>query len=341
MLTSYEKVKKELSTSRHTWLVTGVAGFIGSHLLEQLLGLGQNVVGLDNLSTGNRRNLKNIQQAVGAEAWSHFRFLEGDICQVDQCKAACEGVDYVLHQAALGSVPRSIAYPTQSHDSNVNGFVRLIEAARLAGVRRIVYASSSSVYGDHPGLPKIESLIGRPLSPYAATKLIDEIYADVFTRTYGISCIGLRYFNVFGPRQRPDGAYAAVIPKWFDAVLSNHNICINGDANNSRDFCFVANVHQANLLAAVSRNATEGVFNIACGNKTSLGSLIEMIREVVAADGGFSMPEVIYGPPREGDVRHSLANISAAKERLGYEPEIFIRDGLAATWRWFRTMHGK
>ena len=335
---AYSKLQAQLPMQPHTWLVTGVAGFIGSHLLETLLGLGQRVVGLDNFATGHRHNLDAVQRAVGEAAWANFNFIEGDIRNLADCQRACTGVDRVLHQAALGSVPRSIADPITTNAANVTGFLNLLVAARDAGVKRFVYAASSSTYGDHPGLPKVEGTIGKPLSPYAVTKYVNELYADVFARCYGLGTIGLRYFNVFGPRQDPDGAYAAVIPKWAAAMLQGEPVIINGDGETSRDFCFVANAVQANLLAAMTADeaAVNQVYNVAVGDQTTLNGLHQMLAAALAA----ARPGLVAAAPeyrgfRAGDVRHSRADIGKAGERLGYRPSHDIRAGLAVAAGWY------
>ena len=322
-----------------TWLVTGVAGFIGSNLLESLLRLGQTVVGLDNFSTGSQSNLDDVRASVSQEEWGNFRMIEGDICHLDTCLSASAGVDYILHQAALGSVPRSIKDPLKSHESNVNGFLNILTAAREKAVKRIVYASSSSVYGDHPALPKVEDQIGDCLSPYAVTKRINELYAGVFARCYGMELIGLRYFNVFGPRQDPEGPYAAVIPKWISAMIQNQPVFINGDGETSRDFCFVANVVQANLLAAVSSDAEalNQVYNIAVRSRTTLNELFASLRNLLLP---FYPHLQNYRPThrdfRPGDVRHSQADISKAQRLLGYQPTHSIEAGLAEALSWYR-----
>lgn len=334
----YEQLKTELKAAPRRWLVTGVAGFIGSHLVEELLRLEQRVVGLDNFATGHRRNLDDVKAKVSEGQWRNFTFLEADIRRIEDCHRACDNIDIALHQAALGSVPRSLENPLVSHSANVNGFLNLIVAARDAGVKRLVYASSSSVYGDEPLLPKLEQNIGRPLSPYAATKLIDEIYADVFSRCYGISAIGLRYFNVFGPRQDPNGAYAAVIPKWINAMLSGVKISINGDGQTSRDFCYISNVVQANILAgtATSREAQNRIYNIACGQRTTLRQLHAQITQMMQSHlKAGAVPEFDFAPERTGDVRHSVANIDAACLHLGYEPTHFIEAGLTEAAAWY------
>lgn len=327
-----DEVQHQLQASPKVWLVTGVAGFIGSNLLQQLLSLGQKVVGLDNFSTGKQANLDMVAQAVGEASWSRFTFVEGDIRDLSTCQRVTAGVDYVLHQAALGSVPRSIADPILTHQSNINGFLNMLVACRDAGVKRFVYAASSSTYGDHPGLPKIEDRIGKPLSPYAVTKYVNELYADVFAKTYGLQSIGLRYFNVFGPRQDPDGAYAAVIPKWFGSLLRNEPIYINGDGDTSRDFSFVDNVVQMNILSATTdcADAVNQVYNVAVGGRTTLNELFSSIHRLVTS----TYPELAHAKPvyrdfRAGDVRHSQADISKAQTLLGYQPTHNLDQGLA------------
>ena len=327
-----------LTETQATWLVTGGAGFIGSHLVETLLREGQRVVVLDSLVTGHQRNLDDAVKRAGEGAGSRFTFHKGDITSLQNCEAACAGVDYVLHQAALGSVPRSINDPVTTNAVNVDGFLNMLVAARDAGVKRFVYAASSSTYGDHPGLPKVEDLIGKPLSPYAVTKYVNELYADVFARSYGVAAIGLRYFNVFGPRQDPEGAYAAVIPKWAAAILKGELVYINGDGDTSRDFCFVANAVQANLLAATApAEAANQVYNVAVGDQTTLNELYALL----AARLAVHQPTLALPPPpvnrefRAGDVRHSLADISKARRLLGYAPTHRIGDGLDAAARWY------
>lgn len=337
MTSSYQQFTP-LSAQSSRWLVTGAAGFIGSHLVQALLETGQQVVGLDNFSTGKRENLDQVRISVSQTQWDRFHFLQGDIAEKEICERACHGIDYVLHQAALGSVPRSLNDPTTSHSNNVTGFLNMLIAARDARVRRFVYASSSSVYGDHPALPKVEDCIGNCLSPYALTKRIDELYADVFSRCYSLSCIGLRYFNVFGPRQDPEGAYAAVIPKWIAALLTNQPVYINGDGHTSRDFCYVANVVQANVRAALISNPGAGnqVYNIAVSAATSLNDLFEMLRcrlEVVFPEIKGKSP--VYRDFRGGDVRHSHADISKARRLLQYEPTHSIASGLDESLQWY------
>jgi UDP-N-acetylglucosamine 4-epimerase len=319
------------------WLVTGAAGFIGSNLVEALLKLNQRVTGLDNFATGHQRNLDQVRELVGEAAWANFRFLQADIRSPEDCARACEGVDFVLHQAALGSVPRSIANPQLTNETNITGFLNMLVAARDAKVKRFVYAASSSTYGDHPGLPKIEDRIGKPLSPYAVTKYVNELYADVFGRTYGMESIGLRYFNVFGPRQDPNGAYAAVIPKWVAALIRNDELRINGDGETSRDFCYIDNVVQMNLLAALADSeAANQVYNTALNDRTSLNQLHAMMCSLLAGQ----FPHVathkpVYVDFRAGDVRHSQADISKAVSILGYAPTHRIGDGLKEAMNWY------
>ncbi|HEY0150763.1 MAG TPA: SDR family oxidoreductase [Longimicrobium sp.] len=339
---TYETVKEELRATPRTWLVTGAAGFIGSALVEGLLGLGQTVVGLDNFATGHRRNLDDVQAQAGAEAWERFRFIDGDIRDLETCHDACRGVDFVLHQAALGSVPRSLEDPIATHAANVTGFLNVLVAARDAKVRRFVFAASSSTYGDHPALPKVEDRIGRPLSPYAVTKYVDELYASVFERNYGIETVGLRYFNVFGRRQDPEGAYAAVIPRWVGTLLRGRECVINGDGETSRDFCFVENVVQANLLAATATGeVTDEVYNVALGGRTTLNQLFEWIRDGLSAfRPDVAGAEPTYAPFRAGDVRHSQADITKARERLGYAPTHTAEEGLRETLEWYAAHAG-
>lgn len=344
-MNAYETLHQELAASPRTWLITGVAGFIGSNLLETLLQLNQRVIGLDNFETGHQRNLDLVQQAVADTAWAQFKFMQGDIRKLEDCQRAMEGgVDYVLHQAALGSVPRSLEDPIRTNTTNIDGFLNMLVASRDAGVKRFVYAASSSTYGDHPGLPKVEDRIGRPLSPYAVTKYVNELYADVFARCYGLQTIGLRYFNVFGPRQDPDGAYAAVIPKWFGALLRDEPIYINGDGETSRDFCFIANTVQANLLAATTQeaDAVNQVYNVAVGDRTTLNELFSHVRELACA----VKPELkdvnpVYRDFRAADVRHSQADISKAQSLLGYTPTHRIAAGLQNSATYYTTHVGK
>ena len=333
-----EEARERIKARPRTWLVTGAAGFIGSHLLEALLKLDQRVVGLDNLSTGSRHNLAQVKDAVTDGAWRNFRFTEGDIRSLDTCRQACASVDIVLHQAAMGSVPRSLTDPVATHDSNVTGFINMLVAAHGAGASRFVYAGSSAIYGDHPELPKVESRIGRPLSPYAATKYINELYADIFSRCYGFPSIGLRYFNVFGPRQDPNGAYAAVIPLWIAGMIRDEAVFINGDGETARDFCYVENAVQANLLAATIDDpaAVNQVYNVALNAKTTLNELFETIRSLLEPQfprlRGYR-PK--YREYRPGDVRFSQAEINKAKQLLGYRPAWGVKEGLARTIAWY------
>lgn len=338
MDTSYAKAKAHLSEKSYQWVITGAAGFIGSNLVEALLKLNQRVVGLDNFATGYTKNSDQVKELVGEKAWSNYRFIEGDICSLDDCRRSVDGADFVLHHAALGSVPRSIEDPIAANDANVGGFVNMLVASRDAGVKRFVYAASSSTYGDHPGLPKFEDIIGKPLSPYAVTKYVNELYADVFARCYGTQSIGLRYFNIFGPRQDPDGAYAAVIPKWVAALILGQPVFINGDGETSRDFCFVENAIQANILSALAENpeAVNQIYNIAVNERTSLNQLYELQRSALLS----SHPHLADAKPtyrefREGDVRHSQADISKASRLLGYSPTHRLQDGLSEALDWY------
>lgn len=338
MPTTYASLQAQLRAAPRTWLVTGCAGFIGSHLIETLLNLGQTVVGLDNFATGHRHNLAAVKATVGEAAWSRMRFIEGDIRNLADCQAACAGVQVVLHQAALGSVPRSLADPITTNAANVTGFLNMLVAARDAGVQRFVYAASSSTYGDHPGLPKVEDVIGKPLSPYAVTKYVNELYADVFGRSYGLQSVGLRYFNVFGPRQDPNGAYAAVIPKWAAAILAGETVYINGDGQTSRDFCFVANAVQANLLAGTVTDAAavNQVYNVAVGDQTDLKQLHAMLLAALQQQRpGLADSAPVHRDFRAGDVRHSRADTAKAARLLGYVPSHDIRAGLVEAARWY------
>jgi UDP-N-acetylglucosamine 4-epimerase len=339
MVNAYDSLRAELQQSPKTWLVTGAAGFIGSNLTETLLRLGQKVVGLDNLATGKQANLDEVKRLVDPKEWARFSFLSGDIRQLDTCQEACRGADYVLHQAALASVPRSIDNPLNTNESNVTGFLNMAVAARDQKVKRFVYAASSSTYGDHPGLPKVEDAIGKPLSPYAVTKYVNELYADVFGRCYGLESIGLRYFNVFGPRQDPEGAYAAVIPRWVAAMIENKPTYINGDGETTRDFCYVANAVQANLLAATSKNpeARRQVYNVALNARTSLNQLFEMLRvRLLPAYPHLAKYRAVYREFRPGDVRHSQANIEKASRLLGYAPTHTVEQGLNEALEWYQ-----
>lgn len=337
-MTPYEQLLTDLPQSPKTWLITGVAGFIGSNLLETLLTLNQIVVGLDNFATGHQRNLDEVQSQVAPEQWARFTFIQGDIRNVDDCQKACAGVDYVLHQAALGSVPRSINDPITTNSANITGFLNMLVAARDAQVKSFTYAASSSTYGDHPALPKVEDVIGKPLSPYAVTKLVNELYADIFSRCYGFHAIGLRYFNIFGKRQDPDGAYAAVIPKWTAAMIKSEDVFINGDGETSRDFCFIENAVQANLLAATTNNpdAKNQVYNVAVGGRTTLNDLFNAIQQALKNNGVSYKAQAIYRDFRAGDVRHSQANIGKAEQLLGYAPAYHIAQGIAKAMPWYK-----
>ena len=377
MAKAYTQLKSRLVTEPHTWLITGVAGFIGSNLLETLLKLNQRVVGLDNFATGHQRNLDEVQSLVTVEQWGNFQFSRGDIRNLEDCRSAmhfCHSrkggnpvgqesavggetshsllptdhspsfeVEYVLHQAALGSVPRSVENPIATNETNINGFLNMLVAARDAKVKRFVYAASSSTYGDHPGLPKVEDKIGKPLSPYAVTKYVNELYADVFARTYGFNTIGLRYFNVFGPRQDPDGAYAAVIPKWIASMIKGEPVYMNGDGETSRDFCFIENVRQINLLAATSKNpeADNQVYNVAVGERTTLNQLyVQLHFNLLPGYPHLQDMQPVYRDFRAGDVRHSLADISKARTLLGYQPTHHVNDGLKVAMEWYVNCFG-
>ena len=342
-MSHFQKVLEELAERPRTWLVTGAAGFIGSNLVEHLLRYGQTVRGLDNLSTGYLHNIEQVSELVGPEAWGRFSFVEGDIRDLATCHALCEGVDVVLHHAALGSVPHSIEDPILANQSNVDGFLNILVAARDAGVQRVVYAASSATYGDEPTLPKVEHLIGDPLSPYAVTKYVNELYAKVFQTTYGTAGVGLRYFNVFGPRQDPDGAYAAVIPKWIHTLLTGERCVINGDGETTRDFCFVDDVVQANILAATTDNpaALGEVFNVACGGGTTLTKLFELIRDELAEiDPTVAAATPEYRDFRVGDIRHSHADIGKITRLLGYSANYSVRSGLATALPWYARQEG-
>jgi UDP-N-acetylglucosamine 4-epimerase len=338
-MTTYDKLKNQLSRKTHTWLVTGAGGFIGSNIVETLLKLDQKVVGLDNFATGRRKNLAEVRRLVRGPQWGRFKFIDGDICDLGTCRRACRGVEFVSHQAALGSVPRSIEDPLGSNASNVTGFLNMLVAARDHGVKRFVYASSSAIYGDHPGLPKVEGVTGEPLSPYAVTKKVNELYADVFARCYGLETVGLRYFNVFGPRQDPDGPYAAVIPKWIAAMIENEPVRINGDGSTSRDFCYVSNVVQMNLLAATTTNskAVNQVYNVALNARTSLNELFAVLRErLLPHYPHLQRYKPVYQDFRAGDVRHSQADIRKARRLLGYSSTHDIEQGLDDALDWYR-----
>ena len=334
----FKDLPPRLTTRRRRWLVTGVAGFIGSNLLEALLQLEQVVVGVDNFATGTRANLDEVRDLAGPQRWARFRFVEGDVASPEVCAEACAGVDVVLHQAAIGSVPRSIEDPLGSNAANVTGTLALLEAARRAGTRRFVYASSSSVYGDSPHLPKREDEIGQPLSPYAVTKLADELYATTYGYLHGLETVGLRYFNVFGPRQDPEGAYAAVIPCWIAAMIRGDEVRINGTGETSRDFCYVANVVQANLLAATVERpeALNQAYNIAVDSRTTLNELFELLRSrLERRHAHLASLQPVYGPFRPGDVLHSQADIGKARRLLGYAPTYTIAQGLDEAQDWY------
>ena len=339
-----DEVRADLVAKPVTWLITGAAGFIGSNLLEALLKLGQKVVGLDNFFTGHRVNLDEVRVQVTPAQWENFRFIEGDIRSLDDCHAACAGVDYVLHHAALGSVPRSLEDPILTNACNVTGFLNMLVAARDADVKRFTYAASSSTYGDHPDLPKVEEKIGKPLSPYAVTKYVNELYADVFSRCYGLQTVGLRYFNVFGPRQDPNGAYAAVIPRWIAGMIGNQPVEIFGDGETFRDFCYVENVLQANLLAATATNpqALNRVYNVALGDRTTLNGLFEMVRVLLAERfEHLQSYKPQYRDFRSGDVRYSQADIGKARSLLGYAPTYRVADGMRAAIGWYIARAGR
>jgi len=345
-MTKYEELQQHLKTNQYTWLVTGVAGFIGSNLLEKLLILNQKVIGLDNFETGHQHNIDKALEDAAAQLKvegselpaDSFTFIEGDIRDLETCQQACKNADYVLHQAALGSVPRSIEDPIRTNKANIDGYLNMLVAAKDAKVKRFVYAASSSTYGDHPDLPKVEDKIGNPLSPYAVTKVVNELYASVFAKTYGFKVIGLRYFNIFGKRQDPNGAYAAVIPKWVASIMNTEDVFINGDGETSRDFCYIDNTVQMNLLAAMTDNdeATDQVYNVALNDRTSLNQLYQMIEErLIQRVEGLTKKEPIYRDFRAGDVRHSLADISKAQQLLGYQPSHKIAEGLDEAMDWY------
>lgn len=340
-MSQYQTVCEQLQQAPKIWLVTGVAGFIGSNLLETLLKLNQKVVGLDNFATGHQHNLDEVKNLVSAEQWANFKFYEGDIRNFEDCQKACAGVDYVLHEAALGSVPRSIADPITTNAANITGFLNMLTAARDACVKSFTYAASSSTYGDHPALPKVEENIGKPLSPYAVTKYVNELYAEVFSRTYGFKTIGLRYFNVFGKRQDPNGAYAAVIPKWTAAMIAGDDVFINGDGETSRDFCFIENTVQANILAATTQNdeAKNQVYNVAVGDRTTLNDLFNAIKAALNENGVIYTKEPVYRDFRAGDVRHSQASIEKIKSFLKYEPVYAIGEGIKKAVYWYVRHH--
>jgi UDP-N-acetylglucosamine 4-epimerase len=341
-VTKYEELQEHLISNQYSWLVTGVAGFVGSNLLEKLLTLNQKVVGLDNFETGYQYNIdqaiEDANKATSKDLSSNFKFINGDIRELEDCQKACGGVNYVLHQAALGSVPRSIENPINTNKANIDGFLNMLVASKDEDVKRFVYAASSSTYGDHPDLPKVEGKIGRPLSPYAVTKVVNELYAEVFAKTYGFKTIGLRYFNIFGKRQNPNGAYAAVIPKWVSAILKKEDVFINGDGETSRDFCYIDNAVQMNLLAATTYNdeATDQVYNVALNDRTSLNQLYQMMEErLIQRTQGLEKKKPIYQDFRAGDVRHSQANIVKAQTLLGYQPKYYISQGMDEAMDWY------
>ncbi|MDC4955189.1 NAD-dependent epimerase/dehydratase family protein [Acinetobacter baumannii] len=335
-MSHYEQVLEQLKSNPKTWLITGVAGFIGSNLLETLLKLNQKVIGLDNFATGHQYNLDEVESLVATDQWKNFTFYNGDIRNLEDCQKACTNVDYVLHQAALGSVPRSIADPILTNSANITGFLNMLVAARDAQVKSFTYAASSSTYGDHPALPKVEENIGNPLSPYAVTKYVNELYAEVFARTYGFKSIGLRYFNVFGKRQDPNGAYAAVIPKWTAAMIQGDDVFINGDGETSRDFCYIENTVQANILAAVANEeAKNQVYNVAVGDRTTLNDLFKAIKYALYENNVDYKKDVIYQDFRIGDVRHSQADITKIIKLLGYYPKYKIKEGVSIAMEWY------
>ncbi len=333
----YEEICQSIEADPKTWLITGVAGFIGSNLLETLLGLNQRVVGLDNFSTGHQHNLNEVKSLVSAKQWEGFTFIEGDIRNLADCERACINVDYVLHQAALGSVPRSIDDPILTNANNIDGFLNMLVASRNAKTQSFTYAASSSTYGDHPGLPKIEDVIGKPLSPYAVTKYVNELYADVFSRCYGFQTIGLRYFNVFGKRQDPNGAYAAVIPKWTDAMIQGEDVYINGDGETSRDFCFIENTVQANILAAttIDERARNQVYNVAVSGRTTLNNLFNELKSALSVNNVHYLKDPVYRDFRAGDVKHSQADISKITTLLGYAPQYMLEQGVSKAMPWY------
>ncbi|EOV3741199.1 NAD-dependent epimerase/dehydratase family protein [Acinetobacter baumannii] len=336
-MSQYQTVCEQLKYQPKTWLITGVAGFIGSNLLETLLKLDQKIVGLDNFATGHQHNLDEVQSLVTPEQWAKFTFIQGDIRNLEDCQKACANVDYVLHQAALGSVPRSIADPITTNAANITGFLNMLVAARDAQVKSFTYAASSSTYGDHPALPKVEENIGNPLSPYAVTKYVNELYADVLARTYDFKCIGLRYFNVFGKRQDPNGAYAAVIPKWTAAMIQGDDVFINGDGETSRDFCFIENTVQANILAATTENeeAKNQVYNVAVGDRTTLNDLFNAIKNALRENQIMYVKDPIYRDFRKGDVRHSQASVEKIQNLLGYKAQYVISEGVDLAMKWY------
>jgi UDP-N-acetylglucosamine 4-epimerase len=336
-MNTFDSKKIDLLRDQRTWCITGVAGFIGSNLLETLLKLNQKVTGLDNFSTGYQKNLDEVKNIVSRQQWANFTFINGDICNLEQCRQAVKGVEFVLHQAAVGSVPRSIEDPILTNASNVTGQLNMLVAARDEKVKGFVYAASSSTYGDHPGLPKVEDQIGSPLSPYAVTKYVNELYGSVFETVYGFKSTGLRYFNVFGPRQDPQGAYAAVIPLWTASLIAGETLFINGDGETSRDFCYVDNAVQANILSALAQEKSTGqIFNVACNVRTTLNELKDMIYLcLLIHDGDVNKPNVVYREFRAGDIRHSQADIAKAQILLGYAPSHQIQQGIEEAMPWY------
>lgn len=335
-MSNYQEAKVQLKSSPKVWLITGVAGFIGSNLLEHLLKLDQTIIGLDNFATGHQHNLDEVQSLVTEAQWQKFHFIEGDIREYETCISAVKGVDYVLHQAALGSVPRSIEDPIASNSANISGFLNVLQASKEEGVKSFTYAASSSTYGDHPALPKVEENIGNPLSPYAVTKYVNELYAGVYARSYGFKTIGLRYFNVFGKRQDPNGAYAAVIPKWIAALISGEDVYVNGDGETSRDFCFIENIVQMNILSATANEEAKGqIYNVAFGVRTTLNELYQIIKFELQSNNLEVNSNLIYRSFRAGDVQHSQADISKAKGNLDYQPLYSLRDGIAKAVNWY------
>ena len=334
---NFSQICESLKRDPKKWLITGVAGFIGSNILETLLKLEQEVVGLDNFSTGQLSNLNQVERSIEADLWQNFTFLEGDICDFKFCEKSCEGIEIVLHQAALGSVPRSIENPLKTNDVNISGFLNILESAKNEGVKSFVYAASSSTYGDHPDLPKVENIIGNPLSPYAVTKYVNELYAEVYKRTYDFNSIGLRYFNVFGPKQNPEGEYAAVIPKWVKSIINNEEIFIFGDGKTSRDFCYIENVIQANILASTVQieEAKNQVYNIAMNDSTSLNELFKLISEELQDSGINYKLQPKFLDFRKGDVRHSRADINKAISLLGYAPLFDVSKGIKSSMPWY------
>ena len=340
-MTQYQKIQQQLLNEPKVWLVTGVAGFIGSNVLEKLLLLNQKVIGLDNFATGHQYNLDEVKSQVSETQWDRFTFIKGDIRDYETCQLAVKGVDYVLHEAALGSVPRSINDPLTTNGTNITGFLNMLTAAKEEQVKSFTYAASSSTYGDHPALPKVEENIGNPLSPYAVTKYVNELYAGVFARTYGFKTIGLRYFNVFGKRQDPNGAYAAVIPKWTSAMINNEEVFINGDGETSRDFCFIENTVQMNILAATApEEVKDSVYNVAVGDRTTLNDLYRSIQSALAENDIQHTTEPTYRDFRAGDVRHSQADITKATNQLGYQPEYRILEGISKAMPWYKVFLG-